>query len=219
MTTSLVTGANRGIGLALCRELAKRGDVIAVCRSSSPELDALGVRVETGVDVTDDTSVASLSLRLGETPVDLLICNAGVLAHEDIDRVDLASVRRQLEVNAVGPLRVVAALLPRLHGTSKIAIVSSRMGSIADNTSGGSYGYRMSKAAVNAAGVSLARDLASRGIAVVILHPGFVKTEMTGMHGAVEPAEAARGLVARIDETTLENTGRFVHASGEALPW
>lgn len=219
MTTALVTGANRGIGLSLCRELAKRGEVIAVCRSSSPELDALGVRVEAGVDVTDDASVASLAKRLAGTKLDLLINNAGILAPDDLEHMDLASVQRQLEVNAVGPLRVAHALLPALAASAKIAIVSSRMGSIADNGSGSMYGYRMSKAAVNAAGVSLARDLAPRGVAVVILHPGMVKTEMTRGHGGVEPADAAKGLIARIDETTLANTGRFVHASGEALPW
>jgi NAD(P)-dependent dehydrogenase (short-subunit alcohol dehydrogenase family) len=93
------------------------------------------------------------------------------------------------------------------------------MGSIADNSSGGYYGYRMSKAALNAAGMSLAQDLRSRGIAVLILHPGFVRTQMTAGHGAIAPAESARGLVDRIDELTLENTGRFLHMNGEALPW
>ncbi len=113
-----------------------------------------------------------------------------MLGHEGLDHLDFEAIRRQFEVNALGPLRVTAALLAPLVKGSKVAIVSSRMGSIADNSSGGSYGYRMSKAAVNAAGRSLANDLAMRGIAVVILHPGFVRTAMTGHNGMVDPPES-----------------------------
>lgn len=218
MTTTIVTGANRGIGLEMCRQAAARGDdVIAVCRASSAELDALGVRVESGVDVTSDADVAALAERVGS--VDILINNAGVLVSDSLGDLDFDGVRRQLEVNSLGPLRVTAALAPRLSKGSKVAIITSRMGSIADNGSGGYYGYRMSKAAVNAAGVSLARDLAGRGIAVVILHPGFVRTDMTANNGNVEPAEAAGQLLARIDELTLETSGSFRHANGEPLPW
>jgi NAD(P)-dependent dehydrogenase (short-subunit alcohol dehydrogenase family) len=151
--------------------------------------------------------------------IDLLVNNAGVLSVETLTSLDLDAVRRQLEVNAIAPLRVTHALLPRLASGAKIGIVTSRMGSIGDNGSGSYYGYRMSKAAVNAAGVSLARDLKGRGIAVILLHPGMVKTAMTGNHGNVEPADAARGLLARLDELTVATTGRFLHASGEELPW
>jgi NAD(P)-dependent dehydrogenase (short-subunit alcohol dehydrogenase family) len=218
--TTLVTGANRGIGLALCRQLRDRGhQVIAACRRASGELRALGVRVEEGVDVASDEAVAALAGRLGDVRLDLLIHNAGVLESNRLDDLDLGSVRRQFEVNALGPLRLTRALLGHLAGGAKIAIVTSRMGSIGDNTSGGAYGYRMSKAAVNMAGVSLARDLAPRGISVAILHPGYVRTDMTGQHGNVDPEESARGLLARIDELTPETSGGFWHASGERLPW
>jgi NAD(P)-dependent dehydrogenase (short-subunit alcohol dehydrogenase family) len=220
MTTSVVTGANRGIGLELCRQLAARGDtVIAVCRKSSPELDAAGVRVEAGIDVSDAASVAELAKRLDGLRIDLLVNNAGILRHEGLGSMDFSSVTEQFAVNAVGPLRVTTALLPLLATNAKVALVTSRMGSIADNSSGGSYGYRMSKAALNAAGVSLARDLAPRGIAVVILHPGFVKTEMTRGHGNVTASESAAGLLARIDELTPATSGRFLHMNGEELPW
>jgi NAD(P)-dependent dehydrogenase (short-subunit alcohol dehydrogenase family) len=218
--TAVVTGANRGIGLELCRSLKERGRrVIGVCRSSSPELDALGVRVESGVDVTSDAAVAALAQRLGDTQISELVCNAGVLRDGDLDDLDFSSVRAQFEVNALGPLRMVHALRGRMARGAKIALITSRMGSIADNTSGGSYGYRMSKAALNAAGVSLARDLAPAGIAVAILHPGYVRTDMTAGHGNLNPNEAARMLVDRIDSLNLENTGTFWHASGETLPW
>ncbi len=128
-------------------------------------------------------------------------------------------MRRQFEVNSLGPLRVTAALRGNLGQGSKVAIVTSRMGSIEDNTSGGRYGYRMSKAAVNMAGRSLANDLKDRGVAVAILHPGFVRTEMTGHQGLIDPPESAAGLIARIDELTLETTGGFWHANGEIIPW
>lgn len=220
MPTALVTGANRGIGLELCRLLGERGhEVIAVCRRSSAELDGLGARVEAGVDVTDPESVQALASKLRDTPIDVLINNAGILAHERLGEIDYESVRRQLEVNAIGPLRVTEALLPSLREGAKVAIITSRMGSIGDNTSGGAYGYRMSKAAVNAAGKSLAEDLRDRGIPVIILHPGFVRTDMTGKRGDVDPIDAARGLLARIDELTLDHTGELRHQNGHPLPW
>jgi NAD(P)-dependent dehydrogenase (short-subunit alcohol dehydrogenase family) len=223
MANCLVTGANRGIGLALCRLLADRGDeVIAACRSSSPELDALGVRVETGVEVGDPDSIQRLADALDGQPLDWLINNAGVLRRDGLGKLHgsvLEDVFLQFRVNAVGPLLVSQALLGNLQSGSKIGIVTSRMGSIEDNTSGGSYGYRMSKAAVNAAAKSLAMDLRDRGIAVAVLHPGYVRTEMVGGGGDVEPEQAAAGLIVRLDELTLKSSGGFWHANGQPLPW
>ena len=220
MTTSLVTGANRGIGLELCAQLEARGhDVIAVCRNATPALHALGVRVEAGVDVADDAALPALAKRLAGTRLDWLVCNAGILSHEALDALDLDAVRRQFEVNALGPLRTVHALLPNLGRGSKVALITSRMGSIADNSSGSSYGYRMSKSALNAAGVSLARDLAGKDIAVALLHPGYVKTEMTGNHGNVSAQQAAAQLIERIEALSVAESGGFWHANGERLPW
>jgi len=219
MPTAVVTGSNRGIGLELCRQLAARGDrVIAACRSKSPELAKLGVRIVEDVDVTDPQAVGRLAEAIGSQPVDLLVNNAGVLSRDSLEELDLDGIRRQFEVNAIGPLLVTSTLLPKLREGSKVAIITSRMGSIADNGSGGYYGYRMSKAAVNIAGVSLARDLAARGIAVLLLHPGMVATGMTGGQG-IAPAESAANLLARMDEATLEDSGSFRHANGERLPW
>ena len=116
-------------------------------------------------------------------------------------------------------LRVTQALRANLREGAKVALITSRMGSIADNSSGGAYGYRMSKAALNAAGKSLAHDLAGRGVSVAILHPGYVKTEMTSNHGSVEPDAAAADLLKRIDELSLATTGTFWHANGSVLPW
>jgi len=220
MGTALITGANRGIGLELCRQLKERGeDVVAVCRESSPELDGLGVEIETGIDVTSDDAVRAFAGRLGDRRIDLLINNAGLLTVESLETMDFDRIRKQFEINSLGPLRVTAALAGNLGKGSKVGIVTSLMGSMTDNTSGGAYGYRMSKAAVNAAGVSLARDLAGRGVAVAILHPGYVKTRMTGSRGNMEPSESAAGLLERIDALTLDRSGGFWHADGRELPW
>lgn len=222
MSNIVITGANRGIGLALTRLYRDRSEsVVAVCRQSSSELDALGVRVEAGIDVTDRDSLADLARRLSDVDVDVLINNAGVLRQTGFDDIEnqLDAFRLQFEVNSLAPLRVTRALLAQLGEGSKVAIVTSRMGSIADNDSGGHYGYRMSKTAVNMAGVSLAHELAGRGIAVGLLHPGYVRTDMTGNTGHVDTDESAAGLIRRIDELSLENTGSFHHANGEELPW
>lgn len=214
-----MVGASRGIGLELVRQLQARGEsVIATCRSRSPGLDAVGCRVVEGIDVGDDGVGAALSAGVGEARVDVLVCNAGILRH-DGGRIDVASAREQLEVNALGPLRVVEALLPHLGRGAKIGLVSSMAGSIGDGPSGGMYGYRMSKAALNMAAANLARDLAERAIHVVALHPGYVRTEMTGGAGNVEPADAAAGLIARLDELDASRSGTFVHADGRQLPW
>ena len=219
MNTALVTGANRGIGLELARQLHAAGwSVIGVCRTSTPALEAVA-EVWDGLDVGDDGVVDALRARLGDRPVQLLINNAGILRRQALPDLDWDGMRQQFEVNTLGPLRVTSAALPNLQSGSKVAIVTSRMGSIDDNTSGSHYGYRMSKAAVNIAGVSLARDLERRGIAVILLHPGHVRTEMTRGSGQVDAATAARGLLARIDELDLATTGTFRHAQGQALPW
>ena len=221
MKTFLVTGANRGIGLEYCRQLQERGErVIAVCRTSAPELETLGVRIEAGVDITNDAAMASLVERLDGLPLEGLILNAGILESTGLEDLKAESLRRQFEVNALGPLRLTHALLPQLGDGSKLILMTSRMGSIDDNSSGGSYGYRMSKVALNMAGKSLAIDLRSRGIAVAILHPGLVRTRMVNFNPqGISPAEAVLGLLARMDALTLENSGSFWHANGEILPW
>jgi NAD(P)-dependent dehydrogenase (short-subunit alcohol dehydrogenase family) len=221
VATWLVTGANRGIGLELCRQLHARGDdVIAVCRSSSDELDAVGCRVIEGIDVASDDAGAALDAALGaDVTLDVLVNNAGLLRRESLDELDLEGVRAQFEVNTVGPLRVTSALLPRLRPGARIGFVSSRAGSIGDGPSGGLYGYRMSKAALNMVAANLAHDLAPRGIHVVALHPGFIRTAMTRGAGNEDPPVAAAGLIARLDELDASRSGRFFHAHGDEIPW
>lgn len=227
MATYLVTGANRGIGLEYCRQLSARGDaVIATCRSSSDELAALakesGVQVETGVDIADDEAIAALVKTLDQRPIDGLINNAGMYQPSNLSDLNIEGIQELFEVNAIAPLKLTKALLPNLKKASsaKVAIMTSRMGSIEDNTSGGSYAYRMSKVALSMAGKSLSHDLKDAGIAVAVLHPGLVSTGMTNFNpNGISPEESVKGLLARIDELTLETTGTFWHSSGDVLPW
>lgn len=220
MKTVLITGANRGVGLALATHYADEGwQVIGVCRQRSEELEQVASRVIDGIDVTRDEDVARLVAELDDTRLDVLVNNAGLLQDEQLGRIDFDSIRRQMEINAYAPLRVTEALLANLSAGSKVANITSRMGSIADNDSGGRYGYRASKAALNAFGKSLAVDLKPRGIAVVQLHPGYVKTRMVNFGGLITPKESAAGLAQRIAELTLDLSGSFWHSNGDALPW
>ncbi|MGL1834693.1 SDR family oxidoreductase [Rhodocyclaceae bacterium SMB388] len=220
MASVLVTGASRGIGLELCKIYRERGDaVIAVCREPSDALAALGVEVIDGVDVSQADAGQRLATALQGRTIDVLINNAGVLSADALGDIDFDAVLRQFQVNALGPLRVTQALLPNLGQGAKVAMITSRMGSMSDNGSGAYYGYRMSKAALNAAGVSLARDLAPRGVAVALLHPGFVQTRMVGFAGDITAHQSAERLVARIDALSLQHSGSFWHSNGEPLPW
>ena len=216
----VITGANRGIGLELARHYKAEGwRVTGVCRETSTDLAGIAAQVIDGIEVTNKESVDQLVDILKGQTIDLLINNAGILLNETLGELDFESLRVQMETNAFAPIMISEALLPNLHAGSKIANITSRMGSIADNDSGGHYGYRASKAAFNALGRSLAIDLKARGIAVAQLHPGFVKTRMVNFGGLISPEESAAGLAERIKALNLENSGSFWHCNGEELPW
>lgn len=216
----VITGANRGIGLELARHYRAEGwQVTGVCRETSSALAGCAAQVIKGIDVTREENVVRLVAALQGQAIDLLINNAGVLLDDTLGALDFDSLRLQMEVNAFAPLRICEALLPNLMAGSKVANITSRMGSIGDNDSGGHYGYRASKAAFNAIGRSLAVDLKERGIALAQLHPGFVKTRMVNFAGLITPQESATGLAARIEALDLENSGSFWHCNGEELPW
>jgi short-subunit dehydrogenase len=219
MPTTLITGTNKGIGLQLCTQLNARGDdVIAICRTSSPELSELGVRIIDGIDVSNAESIDRLKSELAGQQLDVLINNAGILKRDLFGSLDYEEMVEQFRINTLGPLRVTEALADNLKDGSKVAIITSRVGSIEDNSSGGNYGYRASKTAVNQIGTNLKHELMPRGIAVALLHPGLVATELTGGQG-ISPAESARGLIERIDALDIENSGGFWHAEGYDLPW
>lgn len=220
--TVVITGANRGIGLALTQIYRSRGDVVyATCRNPSEELQDSGAQVVDKVDVVSEAGRQRVKEALKDKSIDILINNAGILQTEALGAINanVDKLRAQFETNALAPLLMTEILLDNLTEGAKVAMITSRMGSMADNTSGGHYGYRMSKAALNAAGKSLAVDLKDRGVAVALLHPGFVSTEMVGGQGDITADQAAERLVQRIDELNLDNSGSFWHSNGDILPW
>lgn len=219
MPTVLVTGANRGLGLEFVKQYAAEGwRVIATCRDpdEAEELKAVEGEVEIEkLDVADREALDSFAARL-DGPLDLLILNAGV------GRADPLTAEKWLHVlavNAVAPTLIARALAGKMAEGAKIAAITSKMGSIADNGSGGGYAYRSSKAALNAAMKSLAIDLKPRGIPVLLLHPGWVRTRMGGPNGLIDPPESIAGMRRRIEELTLESSGRFSDYKGEEIPW
>ena len=216
----VITGANRGIGLAMCKHFQAQGDrVYALCRRSSAELAALGVKIIENIDVASDVGIANMACALEHIDIDTLVCNAGILRDESLSHLALDTIREQFEVNALAPLRVVASLRKQLKQGGKVALITSRMGSISDNGSGGRYGYRMSKAALNAAGMSLSHDLASQNIAVGIYHPGYVQTEMVNYGGDISASDSAEKLLGLINNLTMADSGVFKHSNGCVLPW
>ncbi|WP_192022737.1 SDR family oxidoreductase [Shewanella sp. WPAGA9] len=216
----VITGANRGIGLALATLFKQQGDkVFALCRHSSDELELLDVNVITQIDVATDEGIHNMQTSLAGVNIDVLICNAGILRDEQLSHLNLDTIRQQFEINALAPLRIVAALNHQLNAGGKVAMITSRMGSIEDNTSGGRYGYRMSKAALNAASMSLSHDLSPKQIAVGIYHPGYVQTDMVNHGGDISALESASRLVGLINSLDMTTTGVFKHSNGQTLPW
>lgn len=224
MANILITGANRGIGLELAKLYSEQGhSITAVCRESNDELEELADQVISGIDLTATKAIEAAAgiteqLLMGES-LDILINNAGIFGNETLNNLDVNEIRRQFEINALVPLQLTHALLPLMKNGSKVANITSRMGSIADNGSGQYYGYRASKAALNAFAKSLAIDLKPQGIAVAQIHPGFVQTRMVNFQGDITPAQAAEGIAARIEELSLSTSGGFWHSNGQPLPW
>jgi len=221
MSTYLITGSNRGIGLELCKQIITNGDeVIATCRKASTELKNLSVRIEENIDISSEDSINKLKDKLSDLKLDCLIHNAGIYEFNSIYDLDQESIIRQFVVNALSPLSLTKSLKGLLKKSSKIAFITSRMGSIGDNSSGSSYGYRMSKVALSMAAKSLSIDLLKEEIYVAILHPGLVSTRMTGFtKNGISTEESVNGLLKRLDSLDRRNTGTFWHTNGEILPW
>ncbi len=224
MANWLITGANRGIGLELARRAREEGQRLIVTArkpKEASELAALGVDVR-ALDVASDESVSALARDLAGVPIDVLVNNAGVMGRSvPFESIDTAEILRTIDINALGALRVTRALLPnlRLGRGRKVAQMTSKMGSIADNTSGGAYAYRMSKAALNMMNKSLALDLSSEGFVCLVLHPGWVRTKMGGTNAPLEPSESASGLYEVIANAKSSANGSFLDWRGEQIPW
>ena len=194
--------------------------VFAFCREISPGLGALKpAAIIENFNVTDPEVMRAKIKQLGNERIDWLIHVSGILRNENLAQLTQRSLIRQMSVNAIGPILAVQTFLPYLAQPSKIGLLTSRLGSITENTSGSYYGYRMSKSALNMAGKNLSKDLRGRGTAVFLLHPGYVKTEMTGFSGDISASESAKGLIRLMNEKTLRETGTFWHVSGRRIPW
>ena len=221
MSTYLITGSNRGIGLELCNQIHNRGDeVIATCRRASPELINLGVRIEENIDISSEEAITNLAKKLSGINLDCIINNAGIYEFNSLEDFQKKSILRQFEINALSPIFMTQSLKHLLKRSSKVAFITSRMGSIGDNSSGSSYGYRMSKVALSMGAKSLSIDLLKEEIYVAILHPGLVSTRMTGFtRNGITTEESANGILKRIDSLNKNNSGTFWHANGQVLPW
>ena len=221
MATICITGPNRGIGLELARQYRNRGDdVLAVVRVPTPEISATGAEIFSGVDVSNDQSVARLARELAGRKIDVLINNAGIFRDRNtLADMDPDAVREEFEVNTMGPLLVGQALNPLIADGGKLAIVSSNLGSIENTARASGYGYNISKAGVNMVGKMLSLELAPRKISVILLHPGWVSTDMTGHEGPVSAPEAAAGLIREIDGLSMQTTASFRSWEGKDLPW
>lgn len=220
----LVVGSNRGIGLELVKQLSSKGHcVYATCRSPNADLNNInlnGGSIINDIDVANDDTSSKLKSFFDGNKLDWVINNSGILEVESLDDMNYDAIRKQFEVNTLGPIRIYQGIEKSLIPGSKMFIITSRMGSLADNTSGGLYGYRISKAGVNMVGKNLAEDLKKREIAVLLLHPGMVATDMTARWGGgISPHESVGGLVARMEESSMKNTGKFYHQNGDELPW
>ncbi|QIZ77040.1 SDR family oxidoreductase [Ferrimonas lipolytica] len=227
--TTLITGANRGIGLQFVQQLLAQGDtVIACCRNpeQAAELVQLGEQFPhhlelVGLDVSQPEQLHGLKAYLGDRIIDTLINNAGLYGPKGLHfgEVDSSGFNEVMQVNVLAPLLLVQTLSDNLARNSKIAILSSMMGSISDNQSGGAYLYRASKSAVNAIGKSLANDLAPRGVAVILLHPGWVQTEMGGPNALIDTQTSVEGMLKVIAALNLDNSGEFRNYDGRELGW
>ncbi len=224
MAHVVVVGADRGIAAGLVRVYKARGDdVTAVCLHDGADWHAEGVQVIADTDVTSDSAVQRMAQQLAGVPVDILLCVAGVGATDRWGRFDFDAMLAHYNLNALGPLRVVNALSDNLAEGGKIGIVTSRMGSISDNQSGHMYSYRMSKAAANMLGVNLHHQFRSRGVYVMLLHPGTVATDMTrgakSWDSFTRPEESAAGLARQMDALGADTPPEFRHQDGTLLPW
>lgn len=220
MSKVLITGANRGIGLALTHEYRnKDDDVIAVCRQSSKALQDLGPTIIDNIDLTEANDRKKLAEKVRNETIDVLINCAGAWCDGSLEHFDPPMVIDNYAINAVSPVDFTLQLLPYMSQKGKVIFITSKMGSIADNHSGGRYGYRMSKAALNAVGKSLSVDLKPYEKSVALIHPGWVQTRMGGPNGLIDAQQSAKGVYNVIEQLTLEQTGQFFNYDGSIIPW
>ena len=230
-STILITGANRGIGFELTQQYAEAGwRVIACCREPDKAQELDGVRSDHGeqvsihrLDVTNSEPIKALVTSMEDTPIDILLNNAGIYGQRDdsLGNIDEDKWLETFRVNTIAPIKVMEAFIDVVAASKRkvFASITSKMGSVADNTSGGSYVYRSSKAALNAAMKSAANDLEGRGISVVVIHPGWVRTDMGGPSGLLSVEQSAKSIRELLGRVSIEDTGKFFNYDGTVIPW
>lgn len=222
MPVAVVTGANRGLGFEMVRQLLHRGFTVHATYRSSPGLLSPEERLHLHrLDVRDGRAIAEMMETIGDS-IDLLINNAGIAdgRWSSVEAIDFEIAGEVLEVNAIAPVRVTQAALPLLaDGGGTVVMITSLMGSIGDCMSGKSYAYRASKTALNMFTVAMKNELRDLGVSVLLIHPGWVETDMGGPNAPIQAEESVNGIMARIEEQNLDLTGRFVDYAGQALPW
>lgn len=229
--TTVITGANRGIGLAFCKQYLKKGyQVYACCRQPESAQELLTLKHHhrdllhtMPLDVTNEAMRVSLSHSIGDQPVDILINNAGIygpvaLSFTDVSEKDWLE---NFRVNTIAPLLLTQCLINNILASQekKIILMTSKMGSIGDNSSGAGYIYRSSKAALNAVGKSLAHDLSEKGVSVALVHPGWVKTDMGGDNAMITPEESVKGVIRYIETLNKNSSGQFINYDSSPIPW
>ena len=230
MTTLLITGCNRGIGLELVRQAALRGNhVMATCRDPAAAVDLRAVAASypglidvLALEVTGLATIQAAKASIGARPIDVLINNAGIIgpARQSTLDMDFDGFAETLAVNALAPLRIAQVFLPNLRaaGSGKIVTITSGMGSMSYAKSD-RIAYRAAKAAVNKVMQGLATDLKPLGVAVLLLHPGWVRTDMGGSGASISTKDSALGVLAQIDALTLARSGQFLDYAGKSMPW
>ncbi|KEQ18895.1 SDR family oxidoreductase [Endozoicomonas numazuensis] len=224
----VVTGANRGLGLEYCKQFLEKGyKVYACCRAPESAEDLLKLKQQNSqkletvpLDVTNPTQRMNLKYTLQGDQIDILVNNAGIYGHRlNFGDVESEEWHKVMEVNTIAPLLLVQELVDLMPQGAKVVLMTSKMGSIADNSSGGSYIYRSTKAALNAVGKSLALDLSGKGVSVAICHPGWVQTDMGGPNALIDTKTSVKGLINVLEALGPENTGQFFNYDGAVIPW
>jgi short-subunit dehydrogenase len=228
MSTVLITGANRGLGYEFVKQYSENGfEVLACCRNrnNAKELKELAetsnkIKVYE-LDVGNVKAIKSLSQQLQNEKIDVLINNAGIYRSSTVGNINYDEWIESFKVNTIAPYQIVENFLNQIINgdLKKVVSITSKMGSIDDNTSGGSYIYRSSKTALNSMMRSLTHDLKNQGIATLILHPGWVRTDMGGPGGWIDSFESVQGMIKQIDKLTLDNSGTYLDYAGKSINW
>lgn len=219
MPIAIITGANKGLGLELCKQLKDKYTIYAICRKPSEELKKLQVHIIDNIDLSKESDFNKLLAELKGVQIDLLCNNAGVYFRDTLENLSFENFMKTFAINTIAPIMLVKALFPKFNKGAKIIMMSSRMGSIEDTSTGRSYSYRASKAALNSLGKTLSVELKDKDIYTLLIHPGSVKTDMTNHDALITTETSVKGIIQRIDQLNSDHNGKFYAFDDRELPW